>query len=404
MNWLKKHFPTHGEKNVFLFYMVSIFGHTWFQIANWLLFVVLFVSEGEFAWYEAVAFGAGILLEIPSGAIADLLGRRKTLILAYSMQVCGSIIFLLADFGAAMLFIGNLIIISSFALQSGSLEALVYDSLLQKKKEKYYDEVLSKGLSLTLLSIVVAAAIGGFAWQYSVYAPWSLSLVGFIVALLFSVKFTEPEIDSEIFTLENFIKQNKRGFYYLFKSDFRKYTFSMAILAGTFLMWEEGIIRVLMGTEFNYDGASLSYLVSATLLVSFLATFTFKRIRKLLGDLIGYGSLVLMAAVAWLLSGLFLGDMLIGAIVFFAITLSGSLAELWNSVILNKHVQSKDRATAISTLSFLIQVPYVLVVVFYGYLFESGNTKPFYILTGLALLVAFILFVRAEKSRVLVKK
>jgi MFS family permease len=403
MQWLAKQFPTYGEKNIFLFYLVSIFGHSWFMIANWLFFVLFYISEGEFAWYESIAFAVGILLEIPSGAIADLLGRHKTLILAFGMQMLGALGFVLADVGAGLIFIGNLMIIASFALQSGALEALVYDTLKQSGKDNHYDEVLGKGHSITLLTIMVAGAIGGLLWQFSVYAPWILTCIFFIVAFIISFFFVEPRIDSDVFTLKNFIDKNRKGFYYLFKSDFRKYTFPLAALAGTFIMWETGIIVVLMGRDFGYNGTTLSFLMSAVLFVSFLVSFNFRTIRKRLGDHIGYIILLICAMTGWLLASIFTNSIIIGALVFVLLSASGSISELWNSVILNQHVASKDRATAISTLSFFIQIPYVLVVVLFGTLSEAGRTNEFYLATSAVLLVALVAFWRAEKSDIIVK-
>jgi uncharacterized membrane protein YkgB len=69
---------------------------------------------------------------------------------------------------------------------------------------------------------------------------------------------------------------------------------------------------------------------------------------------------------------------------------------------LNKHVLSRDRATAISTLSFLVQIPYVAVVILYGNLIANNNTNIFYIVTGLLLIAGLISFWRAEKSNILV--
>ncbi len=207
----------------------------------------------------------------------------------------------------------------------------------------------------------------------------------------------EPSIDSEKFSLQSFIKQSKQGFYYLFKSSFKKYTYPLAILAGTFLAWEAGIIRVVMGEEFGYDGQTINYLISATMLVSFFAVHWFSKLRKKAGDTIGYSSILLMSALSWLIAGL-TDSLVLGALVFAMMSLSGSLSDAWNSVILNEHVHSKNRATAISTLQFLVQLPYVLVVIYFGSLIAADNTSLYYVGSALLLLIAVGVFINAEKS------
>ena len=396
-------FPTYGEKNIFWFYFIAIFGNAWFQIGNWLLYVLLFMGAGEFAVYESIAFAAGIMLEIPSGAIADLWGRKRTVSIGIFMNFIGSALFTLGYLGNEYFFFGNLIIIMGFALISGSLEALVYDTLVEKKKVQYYDDIIGKGHSLNILSLVVAGAIGGLLWRYSIYAPWIITTISFGIAFLATFKLKEPKVDTETFTIKNFFKQNKRGFHYLFKSDFRKYTFSLAIIAGSYLMWSAGIVRVLMGRDFGYDGESLSYLISVTLIAGFFATYYFKAIRKKLGDKHGFSILLLMSAVAWIATGVLPNTLALGVVVFMGITIAGSLSKIWSSVILNSHVLSKDRATAISTLSFFVQIPYVLVVVLYGTLIVNGNAEPFYVVTGILLIFGLISFYRAENAKVIVK-
>lgn len=396
-------FPTYNEKNIFWFYIISIFGNAWFQIGNWLLYVLLFMDTNEFAVYESIAFGAGILIEIPSGAFADLFGKKRTNSIGIFMQFAGSAIFTLGYLGNEYFFIGNTLIIMGFALVSGSLEALVYDTLVASKKEKYYDDIIGKAQSLRILSIVVAGVTGGLLWRYSIYAPWIVTTIAFGVAFIVSFKFIEPKVDTELFSIKNFIKQNRRGFYYLFRSDFKKYTFSLAVISGSYLMWHAGIIRVLMGSDFGYNGENLSYLISITMLAGFFATYFFNKIRKVFGDKLGFTFLIFVAALSWLATGLIPGSIALGVIVFLGITVSGSLSIIWSSVILNSHVLSKDRATAISTLSFLVQIPYVIVVVMYGNLVANDSATIFYIITGIVLASGTISFYLAEKSTIIVK-
>jgi len=396
-NKLHKHFPTYGEKNILLFYIVTIFQNSWFQLGNWLLFVLLFMGEREFAVYESIAFGIGMLIEIPSGAFADLFGKKRTVVIGMFLLMLGSIIFTLGYMGNSYIFFGNIIMISAFAFISGSLEALVYDTLVEKNKVQHYDNIIGKAHSLDILSMVVASAIGGLMWKYSIYAPWILTSVAFFIALLVSLKFTEPKVDTYKFTVGNFIAQNKAGFHYLFKSKFRKYTLSFVMITGSYFMWSAGIIRILMGRDFGYNGETLNYLISGVLILSFFSAYFFKQIRAKLGDRKGFGALLLIASIAWAMSAFYGNSLYLGALVFLAITISGSLSQIWTSVILNSHVHSKDRATAISTLSFLVQIPYVLVVILFGNMIADGSASVFYLIAGVLLFVGFISFVIAEK-------
>lgn len=403
-NRFAEHFPSHGEPNIKQLYLITLFGNGWFQIGNWLLFVLLFMTAPQFAVFEAIAFGTGILLEIPSGALADQIGRKRTIVLGTFLQAVGSILFIFGSVHVAYFFVGNLLLVSSFAFISGSLEAIVYDSLKQKNKVQYFDEILGKSRSLGIAAMALAGVAGGVLWQVNMHIPLGLTAVSFVIAFLASLKLIEPEIDTERFTLRSFVLQTKKGLHYLFGTAFRKYTFSFFVILASYIMWSEGFIRILMAKGFGFDGATTNYLLSLTLILGLLATYHFASIRKRFGDLAGFSLVLVASAIMWLIAGYVTNSWLIGVIVFSVISVTGSLAQVWTSVVLNSHVQTKDRATALSTLSFLVQIPYVFVLVTLSDIASQNELRLLYIIIGLLLALGSVSFYRAEKSSILVKK
>lgn len=396
--FLAARFPTYGERNIKWFYIVSAFADAWFQAGNWLMFTLLFMSLGHFAVYEAISFAIGILLEIPSGAIADLIGRKRTVVIGMWMQAVGSGLFILGALDPVFFLWGNILIIAAFSLRSGSLEALAYDTLAEHKKTELYDDVIGKAKSLGMITVVVAGLLGGIAWTFSVYAPWVLTAVFFVFGALAAHRLREPDIDSETFSWGAFAAQTKRGFHYLFNSSFRKYTFSLAVITGAYYSWLVGVIRPQMGADFGYGGDSINYLVAVSTLAGAVAAYFLRSMRKRLGDLWGFVALLAVAGMGWLLASVVFGQPLVGLLVFLMITMTGALSQAWTSVILNAHVHSKDRATAISTLSFLVQVPYVVTVILFAAMVESGSVGIFYAVAGGLLLAGMVSYYFAERS------
>lgn len=393
--YFKKHVPTYGVPNVKWFYIISVLQSSWFQIGNWILYALLYVSTGSFALFEAAAFAAGILVEIPSGAFADLVGRRRTVIIGAALQAIGSFIFTIGFLNDTLFFIGNLLIIVSFSFRSGAQEALVYDSMQDAGQEEHFDDVLGKARSLVSLCIVMVSILGGLAWTFSIYAPWALTTFVFVLGFFATMRYKEPVRPAKEVSVASFLAQNKKGFHYLLHSNIKYVAPSFGIILASFLMWHTGIIRSIMGRDFGYDGQTINYLIGFCSLVGFAAAFGFKKVRKALGDKWGYTALLATAAIGWGISSLFSNNVVVGLLVFMCITASGVLAEVWTSVLVNKHIHSSDRATALSTLSFLVQIPYVLIVVVFGGLIESGNPAPLYAVVALLLALATVLYVRA---------
>ena len=391
LHYLKRLYPTYNEKNVAIYYLLSFLTGSWFQIGSWIFFVLMFVTEAEFAVYEAIAFAIAALIEIPSGAIADLIGRKKTVVISFYLLSIGCLMFTLAPLSKWLMLIGNIIIIVSFSLKSGSLEALLYDSLKAKNKVDHFDDVVGKSESIRLVMYVLAGLIGGIAWKIHPYLPWILTTLFFCIATVFSHKLEELGFKPQKFTIKDLTSQTKEGFKYLFTPLMMPLTTSLMIILGSYYMWHTGIIRVLMGRDFGLDGSTISYVISAAFLVSFIFNYYFEKIRETIGDQKGFVLFSLVLALSWIVSWA-IQNPLVGIIVFLVITVSGSITSTWNSIIINKVAKTKDRATVISTLSFFVQLPYIFIVIYYGKLAESGGTANFYLLTGLMIILAIVVF------------
>ncbi len=385
-------FPSYGEKNIKIYYLLSLFSSSWFQIGSWLFFALIFVSEETFALYEAIAFALAALMEIPSGAIADLIGRKKTVVISFYLLTLGCLLFTLAPLGRSVLFIGNILIILSFAFKSGALEALIYDELKLVGKEDKFDDIQGKANSISPFIYTLAGLVGGLLWKWNVYLPWTITTVFFGFAAVASHFLVDNNPPTKEFNMGNFIQQSKEGFNYLFDKSIRPIVVSLVIIIASYYMWTPGIIRVYMGEEFNYDGETLSYLVSIAYFSSIAFNYLLEKIREKFGDKYGFAGFSVLIACGWILSYFFTGQ-ISGAIVFFALSIGGVVTGTWNSVIMNKLFKSEIRATSISTFSLLTQIPYILIVIFYGKLAASGGTQVFYLFTGIAVLIASIIFV-----------
>lgn len=94
------------------------------------------------AWAVAI-----VTLEIPSGALADVIGRKRMVVLAASLMVAEMLLFAFAPTGRpgllfAMLLLNRILSGAAEASASGADEALAYDSLPGGDREKTWPQVL----------------------------------------------------------------------------------------------------------------------------------------------------------------------------------------------------------------------------------------------------------------------
>lgn len=122
-------------KNEYLYRFFSSFDIT---SAIWVLYLgYKGMNLVQIGLLEGIFHVTGLLSEIPTGALADLFGRRRILIIGRMMSLISAIIMLFSNsfLGFAM---GFILSAWGYNLNSGSEEALIYDTLKELKKEDEY--------------------------------------------------------------------------------------------------------------------------------------------------------------------------------------------------------------------------------------------------------------------------
>ncbi|MGN9778147.1 MFS transporter [Micromonospora sp. H33] len=136
------------------------------------VYALLFADTGLSVWQISTLFviwsASGILLEVPSGALADALSRRLLLCLAPLVTAAGFALWVLVPSYPAFA-VGFLLWGAGGALASGALEALVYTELDHLGAVGWYARVIGRARTAetvgVLASIVLAApvlAVGGY--------------------------------------------------------------------------------------------------------------------------------------------------------------------------------------------------------------------------------------------------
>ncbi len=79
------------KNNIKLLYWISFFNNLWFWLGTWVLYYLLFTDYTGIGMIEMAMIISIVVFEIPSGALADLLGKKKTLILGLGIIFLGDL-------------------------------------------------------------------------------------------------------------------------------------------------------------------------------------------------------------------------------------------------------------------------------------------------------------------------
>lgn len=124
--------------------------------------------------------------------MADLMGRKKVLLLGRVISVISSILMLTSNhfLGFAISFILSA---ASYNLNSGSEEALVYDSMKEAGKEEEYLTVNGRLNFLIEVSQGVASFLGGVLSDISYTVTYMCQMGKDILAFFAGTLFQEPK-------------------------------------------------------------------------------------------------------------------------------------------------------------------------------------------------------------------
>jgi len=160
-----------AQRNVRAFTLFRMFFSARFYYP---VYALLFLDYGltleQFGILNGIWAATIVLLEVPSGALADTLGRRKLLIATGIFMVLEMLVLLVApiDGGAVLfsLFVLNRVLSGAAeAAASGADEALAYDSLKAAGQEHRWGHVLERVQRDTSLAFFVAMMVGAAVYD-----------------------------------------------------------------------------------------------------------------------------------------------------------------------------------------------------------------------------------------------
>ncbi len=262
--------------NIRLFIAFKVFFNSRFYYP---VFTILFLDFGlsiaQFAILNAVWAATIVLAEVPSGALADIVGRKQLLVFAtFIMIIEVGIISFVPKIDPSTLFIVFMVnrILSGLAeaAASGADEAIAYDSLKAESAPDQWGRVLEILMRFQSIGFIIAMTVGaaiydpdmlekicrflGFSMTFSqettMRFPLYLTFILAICAFITTLRMEEPDLDqSSSRTKKNQIGQAfgltlKAGLWIL------KTPFALAVIL--FGMLFDGIIRMVITLSSQY--------------------------------------------------------------------------------------------------------------------------------------------------------
>lgn len=181
------------RKNLWRIYAYKFFSSFWliapvlipYYKANGLNATQVFMTQALF-WVSM------IVLEIPSGYLSDVIGRKRTLVLSSALFPAGLAVYAFSKsfwgFVAAEWILGLAI-----SLRSGTDSALIYDTLLQMEQESEYKRSEGAAEFFHRVGGALSSVLGGLFALVTLQLPFYVNIGTACMLLPLSISLIEPK-------------------------------------------------------------------------------------------------------------------------------------------------------------------------------------------------------------------
>lgn len=165
------------------------------------VYALLFADTGMSLWQISSLFAlwsiTGVLLEVPSGAWADTVSRRRLLWIGPLLTAVGFALWVVTPSYWAFA-VGFVLWGAGGALGSGALEALVYDELDRLGAADWYARVMGRGRAARLLGTMASAGLAGPAFALGGYpVVGAASVLACLLTAATATRFPEHRVRPE---------------------------------------------------------------------------------------------------------------------------------------------------------------------------------------------------------------
>jgi len=375
------------SSNIWKFYLYKFLRGLWLPATIWTIYLLARgFSFTQIGITEMVIGIIIILLEVPSGAFADLVGRKYSVFSGYI--VLGIAVFLIGwtgEFSTALIFFALYGI--GQTLFSGADNALLYDSLLTLKREKEYAKIDGKAGAF----FSVGSACGGFigVWLYAkdISLPFFVGSAVFVLAGASFLLMKEPTLDTRKYSFKAHYAQMREGVAYAKGHAHVRWIIAYcAIILSLFgyqlFMMQPSVLQL------GFSVKHLAFIYAAVWGLEAVLYWNAHRILERLGEkrtlflITGVHACCFFAlsAIHWQIGLVFIIINYFGRGLFYPVT----------NAFAQKHIVSSHRATVLSVQNFIMAIVESATLLLFGISTDVIGINTTYALVGVAITICAV--------------
>jgi MFS family permease len=376
-----------SRQAIYFYYFSKFLTGLRFFVPIWMIFGNRFLDISGLGALEAIAFFLAIIVDIPTGALADNWGRKKIIILGLLITAVGHI---LTGFSGAIwqyvLFCTISSIGSSFI--SGADSALIYDHLKNHGQSSMYIKVQSYANFAFRIGIIIAAFLGGTFYNISPGLPFILMGMMELVSILCWLKIPEARHSVVKFTWSGYFGKMREGVQSITNSSFLKPLAAFYTLVGGITFSFFWFFNYSYALELGFNSNQQSVLFGVTGIVKAIVILMIGVMyKKFTSKRVFLGYAIIMSIV--LIPAAF-SPMIIAVAIITVCEILGAARYALLDKFVNDEIESESRATTLSFVNMLINIVYLILVGFGASFAARHGTATLYSILGLVSLLIIL--------------
>ena len=342
--------------------------------------LILFMTKlcgmplAEVFFCEACCVILLVILQIPTGILADRWGRAKTVRIGCLILIAELICFASAT-DHTLLWIGNALWAIGYSFVSGADSALIYDSLKllykdESELEAKYRNIEGKSSAYFMAITAIMCLISGYIAEINMRLPVIIDMLMMTATLIVSFYFVEPEIHSDKFKKLNYWDHMNASIAYVVNKKHILWIISFTVLIGvTSKLWffTYNPYFEMVGLDLKYFGFVFFLLNIVAGVSGYFADQLSKKFDGKSGIIISIGAIT----VPMIIMGTVISKWSI-LLVLFQNLVRGYLGPFVSNM-LHKQIESSNRATILSVKSAMHQAVEVLCMAMFASLISSAR-------------------------------
>jgi MFS family permease len=372
------------ESNIWKFYLYQIL----YSLMFYTPIIVLFyqnsgLSLTQIMILQSISSIIWVVMEIPSGYFADMVGRKKSLLLTGVFATLAMVTFGLGQSFYHFLFAT---VFWAFAgvFISGADSAFIYDTLKALKKEDTYKKVWGHTVFCSSVGISIASIIGGLLGGMNLRYPFFAMLPFYILLIPLSLSLYEPKRVQEVST-QNPISDLMKSIH---MSVFKNKKIRSLLLYSAVIVSALDISYWLYQPYFTLSKLDVVYfgvVFAAFNLIHAVSAKYSHFIEQKLGQRFSLILLFILTSLCYILMGNII--FVLSFVIAFVFQFVSGFSSVVISDYVHKETDSKIRATVISVQSFIDRIFYVLVAPLVGWLVDIYTLPQAMIIIGIIVAV-----------------